>query len=117
VNGKSVCAGYADAFRLVALMAGLKSAYASSGTHAWNLVKVGGKWYNVDLCWDDTGIDNSRWLLKGSDAMSQVGHHEMKSCYPKKVKSSKTDYVWPDEASVDPSRGVLRAFGLSGAVG
>ena len=43
VRGRSVCAGYAEAFQLVALKAGFQSRYVCNGAHAWNLVRVGGK--------------------------------------------------------------------------
>lgn len=57
-----VCEGYAKTFQLLATYAGLQSIYAvgMSGTglniggHAWNLVKINGSWYNIDLTWDDT---------------------------------------------------------------
>lgn len=56
-----VCEGYAKTFQLLATYAGLESVYAvgMSGTgfrrggHAWNLVKIDGEWYNIDLTWDD----------------------------------------------------------------
>ena len=57
-----VCEGYAKAFHLLATYAGLESIYAvgmsgtgfNMGGHAWNLVKVNGNWYNIDLTWNDT---------------------------------------------------------------
>lgn len=57
-----VCEGYAKAFHLLASYAGLESIYAigmsgsgfNMGGHAWNLVKINGNWYNVDLTWNDT---------------------------------------------------------------
>lgn len=56
-----VCEGYAKTFQLLATYAGLESIYAvgmsgtgfNRGGHAWNLVKIDGSWYNVDLTWDD----------------------------------------------------------------
>lgn len=57
-----VCEGYAKTFQLLATYAGLESIYAvgmsgtgfNMGGHAWNLVKINGSWYNIDLTWDDT---------------------------------------------------------------
>lgn len=57
-----VCEGYAKAFHLLATYAGLESIYAvgmsgtgfNMGGHAWNLVKINGSWYNLDLTWNDT---------------------------------------------------------------
>ncbi|MBQ9460548.1 MAG: hypothetical protein IJU51_01320 [Clostridia bacterium] len=57
----AVCDGYSKAFELMASLAGLEvnrvTGKASSGgklvSHAWNQVKVDGKWYNIDVTWDD----------------------------------------------------------------
>ena len=52
-----VCEGYAKSFQLLANYAGLESIYAvgygNGGGHAWNLVKLDGEWYNLDVTWDD----------------------------------------------------------------
>ena len=61
-----VCEGYAKAFQLLLNASGIECifvggiAYVSennSGAHAWNQVKLDGKWYNVDVTWDDNGDD------------------------------------------------------------
>ncbi len=59
---KAVCQGYALTFELMCKQAGLEvkfvvgtaeSSPGQSGSHAWNQVKIDGKWYNVDVTWDD----------------------------------------------------------------
>lgn len=95
VRGRSVCAGYAEAFQLVALKAGLQSRYVCNGSHAWNLVRVGGKWYHIDVCWDDTGGGKRKYFLKGSKTIAKYKYHAVKDCYPSKVSISKKDYVEP----------------------
>ena len=97
INGKCVCAGYAEAFQLVALKAGLKCVCVRSSGHAWNLVRIDGKWYHIDLCWDDTGGDGRRWFLKGSNMASKDQSHKIKFWHPSKVSVSKGDYT--DSAS------------------
>lgn len=55
-NKYAVCAGYAKAFKLMCELSGLECTYITGfagGYHAWNQVKVDGKWYNVDVTWDD----------------------------------------------------------------
>lgn len=52
VNGTSVCNGYAEAFDILAKKAGLSTAIVMSYNHAWNIVKIGGKYYNIDATWD-----------------------------------------------------------------
>ena len=54
---KAVCDGYSKAFVKMAECAGLDSlrvtGTGNGGPHAWNQVKVDGKWYNIDVTWDD----------------------------------------------------------------
>lgn len=53
VNGKAQCSGYADAFLQTAKACGLKVRYVHNKYHAWNLVKLDGDWYHVDVTWED----------------------------------------------------------------
>ncbi|MDO4554145.1 MAG: transglutaminase domain-containing protein [Lachnospiraceae bacterium] len=55
MNGKAVCSGYATAYQLLLYEYGISSEIATSEKmdHAWNLVKLGSKWYHVDVTWDD----------------------------------------------------------------
>lgn len=56
-NKYAVCAGYAKSFKLLCELSGLECTYVvgdtARGSHAWNQVKIDGKWYNVDVTWDD----------------------------------------------------------------
>ena len=60
VNGQSVCAGYARAFQYIMIKLGIPC-YFVGGTagesHAWNIVKLGNEYYNVDLTWDDASTE------------------------------------------------------------
>ena len=59
-DGKAVCQGYSTLFYMMCNEAGIGcrivtgQANGSNGTedHAWNVVCMGGKWYNVDVTWD-----------------------------------------------------------------
>ena len=55
--GVAVCQGYAYAFELLCDLSGIECDFvggvAGGGGHAWNQVKVDGKWYNIDVTWDD----------------------------------------------------------------
>lgn len=61
VNGKAVCEGYAKAFQYLLQKVGIQSFMATGigngGKHAWNIVRIDGKYYNVDLTWDDVKSD------------------------------------------------------------
>ncbi len=57
INGKTVCAGYARAFQYLMQQLGIPCYYCrgySGENHAWNIVKLYGEYYNVDVTWDDT---------------------------------------------------------------
>ena len=55
-SGKAVCQGYALlTYRLMQeadIPVHIVSGSVSTGLHAWNKVKLDGKWYNVDTTWD-----------------------------------------------------------------
>jgi transglutaminase/protease-like cytokinesis protein 3 len=57
VDGKAVCEGYSKAFQILCNKADidcvLLSETADSDNHAWNGVKIGGDWYQIDVTWDD----------------------------------------------------------------
>lgn len=54
---KGVCQAYADTFQLLLDLVGIECltqvGIANGGGHAWNIVKLDGEWYNVDVTWDD----------------------------------------------------------------
>ncbi len=56
-EGHGVCDGYAESFKILMNGAGIecKVIYGDTpyGLHAWNQVKIDGKWYNMDVTWDD----------------------------------------------------------------
>ncbi|WP_284680425.1 stalk domain-containing protein [Aceticella autotrophica] len=61
INRVGVCQGYTAAFNLLAKMSGIDSIGVSgtstnalsSGPHSWNMIKVNGKIYYIDVTWDD----------------------------------------------------------------
>ena len=57
VNHVAVCQGYALAFKKLCDICGLEAIVVTGtgngGSHAWNQVKIGGSWYNVDVTWED----------------------------------------------------------------
>lgn len=61
VEDKTVCAGYAKAFQYLMqqlkiptyLTVGWGGGLVSGDLHAWNIVKLGNDYYNVDVTWDD----------------------------------------------------------------
>ena len=64
VYGKSVCAGYARAFQYIMLELGVPTYYCTgeSQGHAWNIVKLDGGYYNVDVSRGDTKSSPERYF-------------------------------------------------------
>lgn len=53
LEGKTVCAGYAETFGMLCNAAGIQTICVTSNSHEWNEVKLYGRWYAVDCTWDD----------------------------------------------------------------
>ncbi|WP_236560393.1 transglutaminase domain-containing protein [Streptococcus halichoeri] len=81
---EAVCQAYAQLFKDMGRLAGLDVYYiqgygdpagGKSSLHAWNIVKVNGQYYHVDLTWNDT-IDqtnkNHTYTLRGNNFMKQT---------------------------------------------
>ncbi|AWB46071.1 hypothetical protein DCC85_19115 [Paenibacillus sp. CAA11] len=70
VNKIGVCASYAATYKLLSDLAGLDSivvtGYLGGVPHAWNKVKINGKWYNVDSTNNETN-SGVGYLLYNSD--------------------------------------------------
>ena len=71
----AVCDGYAKAFELMCAQIGIEvyMMYGTAGnneagweSHAWNVVKVAGEWYQIDCTWDDPLI-NGDIITDGSN--------------------------------------------------
>lgn len=94
VKKLAVCEGYAKAFKYILNSAGIEcelvqgKATNSSGkteSHAWNIVKIDDKWYNVDVTWDDpivigNGVltirNKHKYLLKGTESFKESHKEE-----------------------------------------
>ncbi len=57
VSGSALCQGYTKAFQLVMQRLGYVCLFVSSEKmlHSWNLISLGGVYYQIDLTWDDSG--------------------------------------------------------------
>lgn len=59
VGGYGNCLGYSSTFQLLMDLCGVEcvtvvgAAYGSREDHAWNMVRLDGEWYCVDVTWDD----------------------------------------------------------------
>ncbi|WP_052037868.1 cell wall-binding repeat-containing protein [Clostridium drakei] len=100
-NGRAVCQGYEAAFEFLCKLAGLdcievvgKVNNAKYDNHAWNIVKIDGKYYHVDTTWDDTEVNNGIGYdyFNIDDATMSKDHSWDKSQYPEcKTSLGKTN--------------------------
>lgn len=60
INRKARCEGYAKAYSYLCNRVGIENMIIMGNTtvyHMWNMVKLDGNWYHVDLTWDKPNID------------------------------------------------------------
>ena len=97
-NGIIVCDGYAKTLQWVlrCLDVDCFVVYGvtknNNDNHAWNKVKIDGKWYNIDICWRDTG-SGELFFLK-SDDYFQKNQHQFKDDYVLSIFSSPNSFSW-----------------------
>ena len=77
-NRTAVCQGYAALFYRMCMDAGIPTRMmrgsADGGPHAWNIVKIGDYYYNVDATWDgQSDITRHDYFLKG-DTWFSMSH-------------------------------------------
>ena len=78
LNGKAVCEGYAEAFKLLCdrenIPCLLVVGTGNGGAHKWNYVRMDdGKWYGMDATWDDQGDRiYYDYFLTGSESINAV---------------------------------------------
>lgn len=102
IENSAVCQGYSLAAYKLLTEAGIPcriiSGTGNGGDHAWNIVKVNGVWYNLDVTWDDA-VGATKILytnfLKGTDTFykEHVPDSEYKdAAFTKAYPLSKADY-------------------------
>ena len=74
INKTSVCQGYANLLYRLLLSVGVDTRIVTSETHAWNIVRIGDWYYNVDSTWDAGCNGNYSWFLKCMDHFTGEDH-------------------------------------------
>lgn len=100
-KGVAVCDGYAYAYQKIIDHYGIENKIvygtANNGTgagyigHAWNIVKIGTRWYHVDPTWNDSKDDNislRKNYLFISNAKLDDNHMWVKKQYPTASKKA-----------------------------
>ena len=98
VEGKAVCEGYAEVFQDMLSRVGIEGFLAvgssiNPGTgspegHEWNYVKINGKYYHVDLTWNDQDTEQYHMYFNQTDAIMSEDHMVDETCYPLPVCDS-----------------------------
>jgi hypothetical protein len=85
IDNNAVCDGYTLAYNYLLKKLGIEAHYVQSlqMTHAWSMVKLGGKYYHVDTTYDDPSYDN---LGKSLHTYCLVSDN--------KLKSDRVHYDW-----------------------
>ena len=58
VRGQSQSTGYSEAFKYIMNLLGFECGIVSNDSRKWNYIKLDGKYYWVDLTWDDPSYEN-----------------------------------------------------------
>lgn len=70
VKRKAVCHGYARLYYDMCRKAGITSRVINSRDHAWNIVGLGGKYYNSDATWGVTTGHPEKYFLLSNKGMA-----------------------------------------------
>lgn len=94
-DGRGVCQAYTELYGLLLEHFGIESYYVSSDamSHAWNVVKINGEWYHIDVTWDDPTPDRSgrakhEYFLRSDKKITELNHHDWES----DIKCTSTKY-------------------------
>lgn len=60
----AICSGYTDIMAIMLDKMGIPNFKVSSSNHVWNAVYLDGKWYHLDLTWDDPVTTTGKDLLE-----------------------------------------------------
>lgn len=106
VQSGAVCEGYSKGFKIICDRLGIPCVlavgnYTSDSGHMWNYVRLDdGKWYAVDVTWDDTDGKNGLevkydYFLKGSEKfnLNHSPSNNYNGSYIVYPEISETDYI------------------------
>ena len=103
VGGYSQCEGYAKGLAYACNYFGIENVRITgnkydNNSHTWSKVKIDGKWYNVDVTWDDPESSNGEQLLRHNylfvpdSAINDITHIVICDFEPPVADSTDIDY-------------------------
>ncbi|MBO4556419.1 MAG: hypothetical protein J5706_06625 [Elusimicrobiales bacterium] len=106
LKGRAVCEGYALAFKLLCDAAGISNIVVfgdvhgngilNDGGHAWNIVKINGRFYHIDVTWDScvkVGRRPGYAYFNITDSEIMVDHSWENNFYPSCSNTADNYYV------------------------
>lgn len=120
-QGNIQCAGYAKAMQYLCDKAGITCMVvtgetAKGQTHAWNVVDVDGKWYNLDATWDDPILKtpNYKNIRYKYFLVPDSGIHNITHMHVSQKKMSSGEYItyFTPPACVDNDQNYFVKSGL-----
>ncbi len=98
---KGVCQAYTDLYQYLLNKVGVEASAVASDSmnHTWNVVKIGEKWYHVDITWDDP-------LSQDQQDYYGVARHDFFLLSDQAIREREhSDWYWITEEQVcdDPS--------------
>ena len=106
VNGYGICLGFSTTFQLLMDLAGIEcitvvgAAYDSTADHAWNMVRLDGAWYCVDVTWNNSYEDvggpakTTHKYFNVTSAMLRENQHQWD--YRNVPEATATRYRWSE---------------------
>ncbi|WP_158577120.1 transglutaminase domain-containing protein [Roseburia sp. AM59-24XD] len=93
---KANCEGYSRAYAILMQKVGIPVKFVSSNkmVHMWNEIKIGQKWYHVDVTWDDPMDARDK-----TDQYGRVSHQNFLCSAAKMRKTKHYDFSTADATS------------------
>lgn len=96
IRQTGTCMGYANTFQLfmdlldIECITVIGASFHSTQDHAWNMVRLNGEWYCVDVTWDDSPIESRQhqYFNVTSDYMRLSGHQWDYAAVPEATAAS-----------------------------
>ena len=102
-TGKMVCIGFAEMVKLLCDKNGIPCYIVNSSNHAWNVVIIKNKWYNIDTTWNNTsrnkGGTGEEYFLKGDSFFSTLRNHTVTDGWG--IKVEKENYLEGSKSTKD----------------
>lgn len=93
VDKEGICESYASAFQLMCRLCGVEcimvcgKAGSPADWHAWNMVRIGGRWRHIDVTFDDPTPDKPGKVIRDyfmlTDSQMSKDHNWDRSRYPR----------------------------------